>query len=162
MSSKKGSSRALVLSIAFFVLSAVWAGVIFGFSAQDSQESASLSGEVTEVIIETFDVKTEPDIIEYFVRKLAHFCEYAVLGGLLFGAFAFLRRHFEKAPYFAAVLSSITSLVYAASDELHQHFVSGRSPQLKDVLIDTSGAVLAGLLICLILYIIAKVKTRRV
>ena len=36
--------------------------------------------------------------------------------------------------------------LYAASDELHQAFIPGRSPQLADVLIDCGGA-LAGILL---------------
>lgn len=35
----------------------------------------------------------------------------------------------------------LVTAFYAASDELHQFFVPGRSCQLRDVLIDTAGVV---------------------
>ena len=68
------------------------------------------------------------------LRKLAHTGEYAVLGALLLRA---LRR-----PLPAAALA----VAYAASDEVHQHFVAGRQGRPLDVLIDAAG-VLAGVLL---------------
>jgi VanZ family protein len=38
-------------------------------------------------------------------------------------------------------LSLAICIIYAVSDELHQLFVPGRGCQLKDVIIDTAGAV---------------------
>ena len=64
------------------------------------------------------------------LRKLGHVAEYAVLGALLLRA---LRR---PAPAFAL------GVAYAASDELHQHFVSGRVGALRDVAIDAVGLAL--------------------
>jgi VanZ family protein len=61
------------------------------------------------------------------LRKLAHAAEFAVLGALLLRA---LRD--ERAALGAAI-------AYAASDELHQHFVSGRVGSPVDVLIDAAG-----------------------
>ena len=65
------------------------------------------------------------------LRKLAHASEYAVLGLLLLRA---LGREW------AAVAVGV---LYAATDELHQHFVSGRHASPVDVAIDAAG-VLAG------------------
>jgi VanZ family protein len=64
------------------------------------------------------------------LRKLGHVAEYAVLGALLLRA---LRR---PAPAFAL------GVAYAASDELHQHFVPGRRGAPLDVLIDAVGVAL--------------------
>lgn len=66
------------------------------------------------------------------LRKLAHTGEYAVLGALLLRAL--------RNPLPAAALA----VAYAASDELHQHFVAGRRGRPLDVAIDTVG-VLIGL-----------------
>jgi VanZ family protein len=63
------------------------------------------------------------------LRKLAHASEYAVLGLLLARA---VRRELP------AVLLGIA---YAASDELHQHFVPGRHGAVYDVAIDAVGVV---------------------
>jgi len=64
------------------------------------------------------------------LRKLAHATEFAVLGGLLLRA---LRD--ERAALAAG-------FAYAASDELHQHFVDGRVGSPVDVLIDTAGVAI--------------------
>ena len=52
-----------------------------------------------------------------------------------------------------ALISLIFCFIYACTDEFHQIFVSGRSPQMFDVMIDTSGA-LFGIMIALIIYCI--------
>jgi hypothetical protein len=67
------------------------------------------------------------------LRKLAHAAEYAILAALLL-------RALEATPAWAL------SVVYAASDELHQHFVPGRAGRPLDVAIDAAGA-LAGILV---------------
>jgi VanZ family protein len=61
------------------------------------------------------------------LRKAAHITEYAVLGALLYRAFR------REAPALAA------GIAYAASDELHQHFVRGRHASPVDVAIDALG-----------------------
>ena len=70
------------------------------------------------------------------LRKGAHLTEYAVLGALLFRALG-------REPLALAV-----GLAYAASDELHQHFVHGRHASPLDVAIDAVG-VAAGMLVWL-------------
>jgi VanZ family protein len=61
------------------------------------------------------------------LRKGAHLTEYAVLGGLLYRALG-------QEPLALAV-----GLAYAATDELHQHFVAGRHASPVDVAIDAVG-----------------------
>jgi VanZ like protein len=70
------------------------------------------------------------------LRKGAHVTEYAILGALLYRA---LRR---EAPALAA------GIAYAATDELHQHFVRGRHASPVDVAIDAVGVTL-GMLVWL-------------
>ena len=64
------------------------------------------------------------------LRKGAHLTEYAILGALLLRAIG--------RPGLALVLG----IAYAASDELHQHFVRGRHGSLLDVLLDAFGVAL--------------------
>ncbi len=52
-------------------------------------------------------------------------------------------------------------LIYAATDELHQGFVDGRSPKVMDVIIDTIGG-LAGAGVIIVLWIIFRRKNERV
>jgi len=61
------------------------------------------------------------------LRKGAHMTEYAILGLLL------LRALGRELPALAV------GIAYAISDEVHQHFVSGRHASPIDVLIDTVG-----------------------
>jgi VanZ family protein len=68
------------------------------------------------------------------LRKLAHTTEYAVLGALL------LRALGRDLPAFLA------GVAYAASDELHQRFVSGRHSSVVDVGIDAVGVAIGILL----------------
>ena len=69
---------------------------------------------------------------DYVLRKGAHMTEYALLGALLMRALE------REVPAFLAALA------YAASDELHQHFVHGRHAAPVDVAIDAVG-ILVGL-----------------
>ena len=64
------------------------------------------------------------------LRKLAHTAEYAILGALLLRAL-----EWPLAAFAAAV-------AYAATDELHQHFVRGRHASALDVGIDAAGVAL--------------------
>ena len=68
------------------------------------------------------------------LRKLAHLAEYAILGVLVY-------RAVRREPAAIALASA-----YAATDELHQAFVSGRHGSPLDWLIDTGG-VAAGVLL---------------
>jgi VanZ family protein len=68
------------------------------------------------------------------LRKCAHVTEYAILGALLYRALG------RAAPAWLA------GVAYAATDELHQHFVAGRHASPVDVAIDAAG-VLAGVLL---------------
>jgi VanZ family protein len=70
------------------------------------------------------------------LRKGAHVTEYAVLGALLYRALA------REAVALAA------GIAYAATDELHQHFVRGRHASPVDVAIDAVG-VAVGMLVWL-------------
>jgi VanZ family protein len=70
------------------------------------------------------------------LRKGAHITEYAVLGALLYRALG------REAPALAV------GIAYAATDELHQHFVRGRHASPVDVAIDAVGLAL-GMLIWL-------------
>jgi VanZ family protein len=70
------------------------------------------------------------------LRKAAHVTEYAVFGLLLYRAIG------REAPALAA------GIAYAATDELHQHFVSGRTGSVVDLAIDALG-VAAGMLVWL-------------
>ena len=64
------------------------------------------------------------------LRKLAHTAEYAILGALL------VRATGRAWPAFGL------GVLYAASDEIHQTFVSGRHGSPVDVAIDAVGVAI--------------------
>jgi VanZ family protein len=68
------------------------------------------------------------------LRKIAHAGEFAVFGALL------LRALGDELPALGL------GVAYAASDELHQHFVEGRVGAPLDVLIDSVGVAIGVLL----------------
>jgi hypothetical protein len=68
------------------------------------------------------------------LRKSAHTLEYAILGALLARALLGTTRWWTWLAWFAGT-------AYAASDELHQHFVPGRQASVLDVVIDAVGVV---------------------
>ena len=85
------------------------------------------------------------------LRKIAHFTEFAFLGGLLFQLF----RKQQEGKGTAFLLSFACGLFAAITDELLQHLSPGRAPRILDVCIDPAG-VLAGIGICLALSAIRK------
>ncbi len=73
------------------------------------------------------------------LRKLAHFAEFACLGALL----CWLCSMLGKRPWH----SLIYSFLVACADETIQCFVPERGPGIRDVMIDSAGAVLGMLLL---------------
>jgi VanZ family protein len=71
---------------------------------------------------------------DLILRKAAHLTEYAILGALV------LRAVGQALPAF------LIAVAYAATDEVHQHFVRGRHASPIDVLIDSVG-IAAGILV---------------
>lgn len=141
--------------------------VIFGFSSQDGEESGALSARITEavirVVIPDYDQRGAEEQTLLFeqtvhtVRKTAHFTEFAALGFFLLGHFRALA--LKKGLRRPALGALVTGVLYAASDELHQGFVGGRSPAVLDVGIDSAG-VLFGVLVMALLLFLCGAKER--
>ena len=154
-----------ILRIILIILILCTFYVIFGFSSQDSKESGGLSEKITIFIAEKFNIlkdkttqQTENIInkMEKVIRKLAHFSIYTVVGILLM---SFISTYKLKEGI-RIIVSLVIGIIYAASDEIHQSFVPGRSPQITDVMIDTMGVLLGILLVMLCLNIFSKIKQR--
>lgn len=147
------------------VLAIMWMCIIFAFSAQTKEESGAVSNSFTYQLVSntrTFfnldlsdaRVKEIADAIEGFVRKAAHMTEFGILSVLLFiwigqWEMSLLRR---------GLTASGAAAVYAASDEIHQLFVPGRSGRFTDVCIDSAGAVLGVVVFVLIVKLITSVR----
>lgn len=76
---------------------------------------------------------------EMIVRKTAHVANYAVLGVLV----CLLLRDYKLRARTIVWLGTVIVCVYAATDELHQLMVPGRTGQVTDVLLDTAAGFVA-------------------
>ena len=151
-----------VLLLGLWLLVIAIAVMIFLFSAMEGPTSMKTSDGLTYWLIRLthpgYDALTakEKRIIysQYvvYVRKVAHFTEFAMLGASLRMLFQALRlRH-------PVVCAWLAGTLYACTDELHQHFVGTRSAMIQDVGIDSCGVLAGVLLISLILYVRRRKK----
>ena len=123
--------------------------IIFMFSNQPASESTKLSdGFISNTIVNIYkffdkDV-TEDKLIEVKeifttpVRKAAHFTIYLILGILIM----LLMSEYNISNKKQIFISILICFLYSVSDEVHQLFVFGRSGEIKDVFIDTTGSIL--------------------
>jgi VanZ family protein len=141
--------------------------MIFQFSAQNADASSMQSIGITERLIHSINYRFDMDWTpaeqamyvswaEFYVRKLAHFCEYALLGFCL--ALPLYAYRIRKG--WLLLTAQLICSLYAASDEFHQGFIPGRSPQVRDVLIDSAGAFVGILIGWLLAHIAARTVLR--
>ena len=79
--------------------------------------------------------------LEFFVRKLAHFTEYFILGVLMFLSVN------ETSISRKEIVTIILCVLVASCDETIQLFSAGRSGKVADVLLDSAGAITGVLLL---------------
>ena len=144
-----------------WLLVILWMGVIFSFSQSNSYQSSSTSRKVVTKIVNTIEKnKTNKekekivDKIHIPFRKFAHSFEYAILSILLL--IALKNSNIKGTKLF--LLTLIICVVYATTDELHQTLISGRSGEVRDILIDSTGAIVGMLLY----YLISKCKKKSI
>ena len=152
---KKRKALRLIL---FWALAVGWIAVLFFFSGQNAADSSALSGWFVDFVRKLFPFNRIPaDQLTYVVRKLAHFCIFALEGFLLCLATA---ESFQDVSV-GAVLSVIACTALAAANELHQMFFEGRSCEGRDMLIDAGGALLGIAVAALLLWLLHRRKRAR-
>lgn len=119
-----------------------WMVVIFLLSHQPADASSQLSSGITAYVLKVINTIIPSLHLElakfgFFIRKAAHFTAYFLLGILLLQAF----RRSEIDGIIGFLLAFGIAVLYAISDEVHQLFVVGRSGEVRDVLIDSAGAM---------------------
>lgn len=148
------------LFVLLLVITLLWMCLIFWFSAQNADDSGDLSTgllkKLLSLTVPHWKDRTHAErraIMKRFhtvFRKAGHFTEYTILGILLASTVRRIPKLITKSRQailkWIILLPALCALLYAASDELHQRFVPGRSCELRDVCIDFSGACL-GILI---------------
>lgn len=137
-------------------LTGLWFALIWYFSAQSGAESELLSGGLARRaaawLLPHADAQSLA-ALEHLLRKAAHMSEFAVLACLL--ALSMQASRVPHPVHFACTLSILAAIV----DECHQLFVSGRSGEVGDVVIDVVGAA-AGLFVFALIRRIVRRRRR--
>lgn len=132
----------------YFIPSILLMIIIFSFSNQTGNESSNLSSQIVLWIQTNLHISI-PEII---IRKAAHMSEYAVL--TMTFIYGFYKSELKQAKIFA--FSLLSTFLYACTDEFHQLFIGGRAGQITDVLIDTSGGILAIVFVYIISFLLKR------
>ncbi len=150
--------------VTYIVLVVITMALIFVHSALPAQISKMESSLISDGLSKLLHL--DASTASFIVRKGAHFFEYLLLG--IFSAIAAREIYFYrngttslkgvKGWFSIWLLAWAVGAVYALSDELHQHFVSGRSCEIRDILIDAGGALLGVLLIMMIQFIKRRMR----
>ena len=146
-------------AVVFAILTAVMLCFIWGQSLTPSKTSHSESMGIVAWIKPILDPQNriEEEAFHHYVRKAAHFSEFAALGFCVSGLFFSLqwnaRRRRARLP---AALASCA--LTACIDECIQLFNPGRGPMLTDVLLDVCGAAFGIAVLLLVSFITHKRK----
>ena len=134
----------------FALLSLLAVGFIFSNSLDTRDTSNQKSNAIVDEVKPIVDPQdTIPrGTFNHYVRKSAHFLEFAALGFCLMGLSDAISRK-RRIPRVPAAL--LAALLVASTDETLQFFAVERGPGIKDVLIDFFGAAcgLVLMLLCL-------------
>lgn len=146
----EGTDR-MVKKIVLWALVIGCMAMIFSFSAQPATDSMNLSDGLLNGILRFLHISLPVSTVTFmrtFIRKVAHFAVYMLLG---LEVYVLFKIGYGLKTKKSAGITAVVCALYSVSDEIHQIFVPGRSGMIKDVLIDTSGALCgmaAALLIC--------------
>ncbi|MGM9877840.1 MAG: VanZ family protein [Bacilli bacterium] len=128
------------------VLIILWMGIIFIFSFKTGSESTKQSdgfisitiGNIVNIFNKNLTNEEKEkiiDIVEVPIRKLAHIIEYFILTILV----SLFVNSYKISIKNVVYITFVICILYSCSDEIHQLFVSDRSGQITDVLIDSIG-----------------------
>lgn len=132
----------------YLILTILWMIFIFVMSQTPGNDSSKQSNFIVDIIIHILPIAKET--LSFIVRKCGHMTEYAILAFLLYKTLIPIKKPLIKSFFF--------TFLYACSDEFHQLFIPGRAGQIRDVLIDSIGA----LIMILIIYFILKRKDKKI
>ena len=137
----KNKALIIFLSWLMVVLSMV---IISNFSSETGVESSNTSGGMIRELLTLFlhEEQITDELVQQFqhpIRKLAHFCEFMLLGFCLANAFI---QTISLKLVFSSVFAFLGAVIYALFDELVLQGISdNRGPSFNDVLIDSFGCI---------------------
>lgn len=141
--SKRNFLRAIIYILIILNIAFIWS-----MSMYSKAESSGQSSSVIEILRDILPIlhKVNDEVLTVIVRKLAHFSEFAALGGLVASA---LWEYTDRKKLSYSSLAFVTLLMcfsVASTDETIQLFTN-RGCQVKDILLDFSGALFGFLII---------------
>ena len=141
--------------VLFTVLSLLIMAFIYGNSIPSIPESRETSLSIAALLRPLLDPKhrLDDEVYHILVRKLAHFVEYGALGTSLTA----LAAQFEWKKWHLPVAPMVVSVLVALSDEGLQYF-TGRGNSMKDVGIDSCGALCGMLFVLAVIWLIKQRK----
>lgn len=126
-----------------------WMLVIFLFSSQNGEESGASSDLLTDWFVKIigfwYNNLTDTEQLCWYgrfslmIRKCAHMTEYGILAVFVAN---WLRFRMCKHTWSMWLFTLVVTIIYAASDEFHQTFVSDRSGNFLDVFVDFCGMII--------------------
>ncbi len=143
----------------YLILAILWMAFIFYLSHQPADVSSEQSGGVIAMLSNLpivggiVSYMMEIDIAQFIIRKGAHMFAYFLLCILWF----VLMYDKDVDLKGICIKAFVFTFIFACSDEIHQLFIPGRSGELRDVLVDSSGALI-GLFIA---YFIVNRKNKK-
>ena len=151
---KKFSVKLLILCL----LTVLVTGFIWSNSLMDGEGSGALSKKVTEFLCDIIGEVPQEDFEQthHFVRKAAHFSEFALLGVL----YTLIKIKLDGKSVSSLLFFPISCTLFTAvTDEFIQSF-TGRGSSVRDVMLDFSGA-LTGILLSVILTAVMEKCNRK-
>ena len=124
-------SRYILVLVTVLYLCFIW-----GNSLQTGNNSEGYSMKVVELLRKFFEI-SDTARLNHYIRKLAHFSEFAGFALLLclcFSAFGVKFRYFLIYVLFFGMSAAV-------ADEFIQFFIDGRGSSVRDVVIDFGGVV---------------------
>ena len=147
-------------NILIIVIIILWCGVIFYASSRTSSQSNGKSKKIVLYVVTTsakitnkmhltkIDLSNDKwanDMVKKLnkpFRKLCHASVYLILSSLIMFGLKTFNVDVKK----AMLISIGICFLYSLTDEFHQLFVSGRTGQFSDCLIDTLGATIGAII----------------
>lgn len=168
MKTPKSTGKHLAFFIICILLSIGIMGIIFYFSAQNGLTSSNSSGRFSKIIIKILTPVFPDALIDFirtYVRKIAHFTSYFGLGlttGLAMHEWLIINRPENVCRFKYYLIPFAVCVLYAISDEIHQIYIPGRDGKPADVCLDSSGVILAVLIVWVITILFKRHSSRSV
>ena len=147
----------------------VWLPAILGIcviaaESTESFSSAHTSGPLRLLWEGLFGAQTNAgwDELHHILRKSGHFVGYGTLSLLFYRAWRRTAEILHRRTFrIENVLYALAcTLVVAAADEYHQHFLPGRTGRPQDVMLDMLGACTLQLLFWLVMLVVGLGSSR--